>query len=160
MGPWWMTGLCAIWALAVAIYDVRQRRVPNALLTLLAIPAVLTLVVNHRGLLGAGIGDSLAGLVVGSAPLLAGYFIRQVGAGDVKLSGLQGLVLGMGDSLKALLISGIVLGVMTAFALFDLQRREQARPLRIPAAVALVIGFIAVQLAAQLVDYLPSGWGI
>jgi len=151
-----MTGLLAIWALAVAISDVRQRRVPNLLLILLAVPAVLTLVVNHHGLLGAGIWDSLAGLVLGTAPLLAGYFIRQVGAGDVKLSGLQGLVLGMGGSVKALLISGIVLGAITALALLNFGKKEQTRLMRLPAAVALVVGFIAV----QLVDHLPSGWGI
>jgi prepilin peptidase CpaA len=153
MGSWWMTGLLGIWALAVAVYDVTQRRVPNALLILLAVPAVLALVVNHRGLLGAGIWDSLAGLVVGAAPLLAGYVIRQVGAGDVKLSGLQGLVLGVEGSVKALLIGGVVLGAITTFSLY--KKNEQTLFLRLPAAVALVVGFVAI----ILVDHLPSGWG-
>ena len=153
MGSWLLTGLFAMWALAVAGYDVTQRRVPNVLLILLAVPALLALVINHHGLLGAGIWESLAGLVIGAAPLLAGYLIRQVGAGDVKLSGLQGFILGIGGVGKALLISGIVLGVMSAFALF--RKKEQTPHLRLPAALALVVGFIAT----LLVDYRPSGWG-
>lgn len=153
MGSWGLTGLFAMWALAVAVYDVTQRRVPNALLILLAVPALLALVINHNGLLGAGIWESLAGLVIGAAPLLAGYFIRQVGAGDVKLSGLQGFVLGAGSAGKALLISGIVLGLMSLYAL--LQKNELKPQLRLPAALALVVGFVAI----ILVDHLTSGWG-
>ena len=153
MGSWLLTGLFAVWALAVAVYDVRQRRVPNFLLILLAVPAILAAIFNHRGLLGAGIWESLAGLVVGAAPLLAGYVIRQVGAGDVKLSGLQGFVLGTGSVGKALLISGIVLGLMSL--LVWLRKNEQTPHLRLPAALALVVGFVAT----VLVDHLTSGWG-
>ncbi len=153
MGSWWMTGLFVTWALAVAVYDVTQRRVPNVLLILLAVPALLALVVNQHGLLGAGVWESLSGLGLGAAPLLAGYLSRQVGAGDVKLSALQGFVLGIGGVGKALLVSGMALGVMTVWALF--RKKEQTARLRLPAAVALVVGFIAT----ILVDYLPSGWG-
>lgn len=153
MGSWWMTGLFAIWALAVAVYDVTQRRVPNVLLILLAVPSVLAVVVNHHGLTGASVGSSLAGLCLGAAPLLAGYFIRQVGAGDVKLSGLQGFVLGWEGAGTALLISGIVLGLMSAYALF--RKNEKTPHMRLPGALALVVGFVAT----LLVDHLPSGWG-
>jgi Flp pilus assembly protein protease CpaA len=144
MGSWWLTGLFAVWAFTVAVHDVTQRRVPNSLLMLLAVPALLAVTINRHGLLGAGIRESLAGLFVGGAPLLAGYLIRQVGAGDVKLSGLQGFILGIGGIGKALLISGVVLGIMSLFAL--LRRNEQAPHLRLPAGVALVVGFIAVAL--------------
>ena len=153
MGSWGLTGLLVIWALAVAVYDVRQRRVPNVLLILLAVPALLAAVFNHRGLLGPGIWESLAGLLLGAAPLLAGYLIRQVGAGDVKLSALQGFVLGVGSAGKALLISGIVLGLMSAYAF--LRKKEQTPQMRLPAALDLVVGFVAT----LLVDHLPSGWG-
>lgn len=148
MGSWWLTGLFVAWALAVAVYDVTQRRIPNSLLILLAVPAVLAVAVNSHGLLGAGIWESLAGLCLGGAPLLAGYLIRQVGAGDVKLSGLQGFVLGLGGVGKALLISGVVLGVMSLFAW--LRRNEQTPRLRLPAGVALVVGFIAVAQGGHL----------
>lgn len=153
MGSWLLTGLFAVWALAVAIYDVRQRRVPNYLLILLAVPAVLAAMFNHRGLLGASIWESLAGLFLGAAPLLAGYLIRQVGAGDVKLSGVQGFVLGVGGAGKALLISGVVLGLMSFFVWA--RKNRQTPHLRLPAAVALVVGFVAT----ILVDHLTSGWG-
>ena len=149
----WILGPLAAWALAVAVYDVRQRRVPNALLILLGVPALLAVVVNHQGLLGVGIWESLAGLCIGAAPLLAGHLIRQVGAGDVKLSGLQGFILGLTGAGKALLISGVILGLMSLFAL--LRKNEQKAHVRLPAALALVVGFVAT----VLVDHLTSGWG-
>jgi prepilin peptidase CpaA len=140
--------LILAWAFAVAVFDIRQRRIPNVLLVALAVPAVLALAVNRQGLLGAGIQDSLLGLLLGAAPLLAGYLMRQVGAGDVKLSGLQGLVLGVDGAGKALLVSGIVLGLMSALALLE-KTTEKPRA-RLPAGVALVVGFVSVVLAVQL----------
>ena len=74
--------------------------------------------------------------------------MRQVGAGDVKLSGLQGLVLGVDGAGKALLVSGIVLGLMSALALLE-KTTEKPRA-RLPAGVALVVGFVSVVLAVQL----------
>ncbi len=153
MGSWLLTGLFAVWAFAVAVYDVRQRRVPNALLILLAVPSVLSVVLDGHGMLGASGWASLAGLAIGAAPLFAGYLIHQVGAGDVKLSGLQGFVLGSQSIGKALLISGVVLGLMSAYAL--LGRNRKASQSRLPAALALVIGFVAT----LLLGHLPSGWG-
>ncbi len=153
MGSWLLTGLLVVWALAVAVYDVIQRRVPNVLLILLGVPALLAVAVNRHGLLGAGIPGSLAGLLIGAAPLLAGYVIRQVGAGDVKLSGLQGFILGAGSIGKALLIAGVVLGLMSLYAQF--RKNKQTPQMRLPAALALVVGFVAT----LLVDHLPSGWG-
>lgn len=140
----WMVGPLAVWGLAVAVYDVRQRRVPNILLILLGVPALLALVVNRQGLLGAGIWESLGGLALGAAPLLAGYLIRQVGAGDVKLSGLQGFILGAAGACEALLISGVVLGLMSLFAMR--QRNRGTPDIRLPAALALVVGFVATIL--------------
>lgn len=154
MGSFWLAGLFAAWAAVIAWFDVRQRRIPNALLILLAVPAVLAVVVYRRGLLGAGTLDSLYGLLVGAAPLLAGYFIRQVGAGDVKLSALQGFILGMNGACKALLIGGVVLGLMSALAYVRLKLRGPATR-KPPAGVALVAGF----MVTILVDHLWSGWG-
>lgn len=153
MGSFWLAGLFAAWGATVVWFDVRQRRIPNALLILLAVPAVLAVVVYRRGLLGADVQDSLFGLTVGAAPLLAGYFIRQVGAGDVKLSGLQGFVLGVNGTCKALLIGGVVLGLMSVAASVRLKLYGTGR--RPPAGVALVAGF----LATVLVDHLWSGRG-
>jgi Flp pilus assembly protein protease CpaA len=153
MGSFWLAGLFAAWGAAVVWFDVRQRRIPNALLILLAVPAVLAVVVYRRGLLGADALDSLFGLLIGAAPLLAGYLIRQVGAGDVKLSGLQGFILGVNGICKALLIGAVVLGLMSALAYVRLQLRGPGRK---PAAgVALVAGFVAT----ILVDHVWSGRG-
>jgi len=140
----WILGPLVVWALAVAVYDVRQRRVPNVLLILLGVPALLAVAVNRHGLLGAGIWESLGGLVLGAAPLLAGYLIRQVGAGDVKLSALQGFILGWAGVGKALLISGVVLGLMSLAALR--WKRKDKPQFKLPAALALVVGFVGVFL--------------
>jgi Flp pilus assembly protein protease CpaA len=144
-----LTGMLVAWALAVAAFDIAQRRVPNLLLAALLVPAVVTLLSVHHGLLGAGITQSLIGLGIGAAPLLAGHLMRQVGAGDVKLAAVQGLVLGAAGMIGALLIAGLVLGLMSAVAVV---RKRMGRPLkvRLPAAPALVVGFVAVVLELQL----------
>lgn len=147
-GSWWMAGLLTAWGAAVVWFDLRQRRIPNVLLILLAVPAVLAVAVDRRGLLGAGASDSLLGLVVGAAPLLAGYFIRQVGAGDVKLSALQGFILGVDGAARALLVGGIALGLMSALAYVRLKASGSGR--KLPAGVALVAGFVVTILVGHL----------
>jgi prepilin peptidase CpaA len=150
-----IAGLLAIWALAVAAFDWKQRRVPNLLLALVAVPAIVAFPVARHGLLGAGIEQSLIGLGIGALPYLPGYMLGKVGAGDVKLSGLQGFLLGGGGAVKAFVVAAIALGLIAIFvALTKKSDRNQAS--RLPAAVALVVGFLWVVSGS----YMLPGWGL
>jgi prepilin peptidase CpaA len=148
-----IAGLLAIWALAAAAFDWRQRRVPNLLLLVVAVPAVLAFAVLRHGLLGSGIGSSLAGLFIGTLPWLPGYALGMVGAGDVKLSGLQGFLLGAAGSAMAFLVGAVTLGFIALFT--RLLRPQSVQPSRLPAAVAIAVGFLWVVIG----NFPLPGWG-
>ena len=134
-----MVWVLAIWALAVAVFDVRQRRVPNFLLILVAVPTCLMLVFDRSGPLHVGAGSAALGFAAALLLLLPGYLIGSVGAGDVKLGAVLGLLLGWSAVLWALLCAALVLGAM-ALAV-KLRWPHLAKTYRLPGAVALAVGF-------------------
>ncbi len=131
--PW----LLALWALGVAAWDVRYRRVPHAALIAAAAVALVLLVARGQGPLGAGWASSAAGAALGLALWLPGYRQHRLGAGDVKLAGCIGLLLGVAAAAEAMLYAALLLGLMAAGA--RLARRPQAR---LPAAVAFAGGML------------------
>ncbi|MGH8540285.1 MAG: prepilin peptidase [Stenotrophobium sp.] len=144
-----------IWAAAIAWSDWRYLKVPNVLLVLLLVPAVLALAVNRHGLLGVAVWPSLAGLLI-AVVLLPGYALGYMGAGDVKFAGCLGLLLGPWATVKMLLVFAIALGLTAAALLWIHRASAGSRQRRIAAAPALVLGF-AVQLLFP--QWLPwHGW--
>ncbi|HVT36021.1 MAG TPA: prepilin peptidase [Nevskiaceae bacterium] len=132
-----------LWAGSVAWFDFTRRRIPNALLILALVPAVLAVGINGRGLLGAGVVASAQGLLVGGLPLLPGYAMGQMGAGDVKFSACIGLLLGPRGALEMLLVAAVALGLTSAGVL--LASRGGLRRHRI-ATGPMLAGAFGVQL--------------
>jgi len=140
-----------VWAAAIAVMDWRQRKVPNALLLALLLPALACLIYSGRGLLLVHWLPSLIGLLVGFAVTLPGYVVSKLGAGDVKLAAVIGLVVGWPLTAWVLLASGLLLGAMS-LAVVTAAGLGNARALRMPAAVAFSGGLIAVLVAQR------GGW--
>jgi len=111
-------------------------------------PAALAVLVRGEGLLGATPIDSLFGACVGGGLLMPGYLSAKLGAGDVKLAAVHGVLLGVVGVLQALLLSALLLGLISLLVLVGLGLRR-ARGLRLPAAVALGGGFVAAMLLSQ-----------
>ncbi len=145
------SGVLMVWALTVAVVDWRQRRVPNLLLLALLLPAAAVLVWQGTGLLSVAWPSSLLGMVVGLLVTLPGYTVSRLGAGDVKLAAVMGFVQGWPQVLWTLLLAALMLGLMS-LAVVSILGLQNAKSVRIPAAVALAGGFIGV-LAAQW-----AGW--
>lgn len=101
----------AAFVVAVAIYDVRERRIPN----FLVFPAVAAgLVLN--GVRGwSGIGFSLAGILAGLGLLLVPYLFRVMGAGDVKFLGAIGAFVGSWGAVRVILIGLLVYPLIAIF---------------------------------------------
>lgn len=96
---------------AGAIIDMLTRRIPNAL-TLAT--AALGVVLALAGLSHISFAQSLSGLLLGMLLMLPGYLLGATGAGDVKLLGAAGAVLGVTRVPAAFLYAAIAGG---AFAL-------------------------------------------
>jgi prepilin peptidase CpaA len=101
--------LALVWA--AAWVDFRTFRVPNALVLT---GAIFGLLVQTWGFGLGGLGQGLAGLGLGMALLLPAYLTGHMGAGDVKLMGALGALLGAGQLLDALLYSIAAAGVVAA----------------------------------------------
>lgn len=99
--------------LGTALYwDLRWRRIPNALCLGSALLAVL-LFTAQQGL--AGSAHALAGLAVGFGLFLPLYWLGGMAAGDVKLMAAAGSLLGPNTAMWAVLltlISGLVIGLL------------------------------------------------
>lgn len=104
-----------IFLLAFAVIDIKTRLVPNKLLLVAGAVTIIWLFFTGSvvsGLLGGWVGFSLFGVI---------YLLSRgkVGAGDVKLAGLVGLMAGFPLVLLALLLAlltgSMVIGALLAF---------------------------------------------
>ena len=92
--------------------DLSTRRIPNAVL-LPVLMAALFLNSLAGGL--AGLADSLAGLAIGLLMLMPLHVLGRMGAGDIKLLGVVGSILGAWGAVVAGLASmmaGGILGIL------------------------------------------------
>jgi len=101
-------------AMAIAaIRDLKTRKIPN----LLTYPVMLFGLVYHGVLSGLmGIGFSVAGLSVGIGLFLIPYILGGMGAGDAKLMGAAGAILGPKGVIIAAVMS-ILIGLVYAMVL-------------------------------------------
>jgi len=102
-------GTLAASGLAAAAIDLRTRRVPNAL--------TITLAAAGLAVAAAGIGrvsfaGSLAGLALGVGLMLPGHLFGATGAGDVKLFGASGALLGPAAIVAAFIYTAIAGGAL------------------------------------------------
>ena len=104
--------IAVILGLQVVCTDLYARRVPNrALLAAAAAGSVAMLMLPG---VSTGLPDALAGLLLGLVLLLPFHLIGWMGAGDVKLFSVLGLLLG-GDALVPLwIIASLLAGVHAA----------------------------------------------
>lgn len=101
---------CLLWLLFVAVYDFRQRRVPN---WLVLVGAALALAALALGVQPFGIEWTIAftGAAVGFGCLLLLYAVGFMGAGDVKFAGALGLWVGLPALLPIWVIASVLAGL-------------------------------------------------
>jgi len=135
--------LCAVFLLTVAVIDLEQRRVLNVMLAPAAVVALLaSLLPGPPSLLSAVVGGA-AGFGLFFVIALIGR--GKLGAGDVKLAGVIGLMLGFPAAISALVI-GILLGGAAAMLL--LITRRAGRKSSLAYAPYLALGALVLLLAS------------
>ncbi len=98
-------------------YDVRERRIPNAL-TLAGVAAGLALRIP---LGGVGVLDGMGGVLVALLLALPIFALGFLGGGDVKLLGAVGAFVGLGQLFGTLALVAIAGGIL---ALLEAARRR------------------------------------
>ncbi|MCW5619680.1 MAG: prepilin peptidase [Burkholderiales bacterium] len=141
-----LLGAAMVLAVCVSFFDFRERRIPNKLLA-----AALCFTFAVYGWAGTMLGTqfvgtallfSFRGMLLGMICLIPAYFIRQVGASDVKLLMVFGFLLGpFGAGLT--LLTGAVIGGLWALWLSwrSAGLRHVFTNLRIMARAAYLSGF-------------------
>ena len=94
--------------LATAI-DLRSRRIPNQLT---AAMAVAGLGFAAGGISGVSVAASIGGIVLGLLLMLPGYALGATGAGDVKLMGAVGAIVGPPLVVSAFICTALAGGVL------------------------------------------------
>src|SRR6516164_1590830 len=104
--------LFALIAIA-AVSDIRSRRIPNWL----TFGGMLVGLAVNAALLGSrGLKTSALGLLVGFGVYFALYLFRAIGAGDVKLMGAVGALVGPSNWWSVFLVAAIAGGVAALIA--------------------------------------------
>jgi prepilin peptidase CpaA len=111
---WTVYSVAVALVVVCAVFDLRTRRIPNAL-TIPAIVAGLALHALSDG--AAGIGFSAKGLALGAGVFFVPYYLGGMGAGDVKLMGAVGALLGWRITLAALFYTALAGGLCAVFAM-------------------------------------------
>ena len=96
-------------SLVATVVDIRTRRIPN---DLTATMAGLGLGLAATGISGVPLWASIAGFAVGLALMLPGHLLGATGAGDVKLMGAVGAIVGPATVVSAFLFTAVAGGVL------------------------------------------------
>ncbi len=168
LAVWLVLGACAV----ALLTDLRARRIPNALTAALALAA-----------LGVHLAAGWSSLFVAVATLLGvavlgflAFSMRWLGAGDVKLLATSAAMLGFPDALSFLIytaigggifalsmavVSGRLRAVLHSLALVarpliykGTRSVAPAQQMRLPYAVAIAIGALAVALSHTAAPFL------
>lgn len=112
----WLWGaVFSLLLVAVAVVDIRERRVPNAaVLVLLALGLAFSLTTRP---LGGALSASVLGCALGFGLFIAFWPMGLIGAGDVKLFAAIGVWLGPAATWSAALIAALLGGAMAAYSL-------------------------------------------
>ena len=101
-------------ALAVIYYDVRYRRIPNEIVVITLVAGVI---INSAMGSWTGMLGSVQGFALAFVPMFLLHLFGAMGAGDVKLSGAVGAVLGVKLVPLALIIIVMMGAVLAIYSM-------------------------------------------
>ncbi|HUN80332.1 MAG TPA: A24 family peptidase [Phycisphaerae bacterium] len=114
----WIAAIVVAGAIAASWNDYRRHRVPNLLNAAILLAGLF---IQSAFFGWSGLQQGLWGVAVGAGPLFILWMMKAIGAGDVKFMGALGACLGPHMTLNAVVVGGLVGGVM-AIAMLAAQR--------------------------------------
>ena len=149
-------GVFSVLLIAACVTDVRQRRVPNGLVVVLAVLGLAFSVWVDPWL--PGLGRGVAGLVLGFSIWIAFYVVGGMGAGDVKLFAAAAAWLGPAGAWHASLVAALLGGILSVGALLAQRRlREGAERVAIALSTMSMAPLGGVTPGVERKRYLPYG---
>jgi prepilin peptidase CpaA len=138
--------LTAICAGIIVPEDLRYRRIPNV--TAIALfSGGLVLAAASSGI--SGTINAVLGATAGFAIFLLPYLLGGMGAGDVKLLGAFGALVGLSSLLPTVILIAVAGGIGAVASVLVARIRTQKAPRAIAYGPAIVLGSVLV-LASQL----------
>jgi prepilin peptidase CpaA len=138
------------WATIAAVFDARDRRLPNWLTLGGFVVGAIYALVTGVSLLGGNTANAMFAAAIAFLLFFPMYLAGWMGAGDVKLFAAMGMLGGSKVLLPTLLIAGIVAGI-GALVLLGLNRKKATAKRPVPYGVGLALGF-----AVSVLDVLPA----
>jgi len=136
--------LIAMLLLAIAVIDFKTMTIPDSLLVVLAVIALLNIIFIHN----ITITERLIGLVCVSIPmLLLEITLGAFGMGDIKLMAVAGFLLGWQNTLLAMFIGIILAGIVGIRILIVKKGKEK----KMPFGPYLSIGILTALLFGQTI---------
>lgn len=108
--------IALVLVIVAAVHDLREFRIPNRLIVAGIVVGMSVIVI--RAFTGEYIGNYILGTLAGLAGMTFLYIIRAVGAGDVKLLAVIGMLTGLEFVLQLMavsLITGLFTGIVELF---------------------------------------------
>ncbi|MDD5247403.1 MAG: prepilin peptidase [Rhodocyclaceae bacterium] len=139
------------WAFVVGYEDLSHRRIPNVLTFGAAFIAIAYFVVAGTSPLGASSISVLSGLGLALVLTVPGYFLHQLGAGDVKLLLAIALLGGAMIAMVSFVVAAVTMGAAIA-------ARASLRPWfgvpasagrYLPFGAALALGFVVATVGGE-----------
>lgn len=106
-----MIAFLLLLCVAIIVYDVLFRRVPNSLLLLALLVHTGYMIATGSGYAGIDIRQSLFGAAIALVVFVPLYALRAMGAGDVKFLVVLGALLGLKVLFVAWLIGSLIAGL-------------------------------------------------
>ena len=145
----------ALWALlaVAAVFDLRTRRIPNALV---AVGLSLGLLSQFLTTGWTGVGHGLAAALCCLGALIAPFAQKKLGGGDVKLAMVVGVWTSVSLALSVVIFTALLTGAIAALLLLYLYFKPDTPPPKVPVAVPLFLTTIGVT-AGHLPNLLLGG---
>ena len=122
-----------------AAWDVAQRRIPNPLIVV-GLLLGLAFQVQASGLMGLAVG--LGGAATALVALIAPFFFRLMGGGDVKLAMVCGVFTGWAGAIQIILLATVIHGALAiGFVLVRHALTSMGRTISDKAMVPHAVGF-------------------
>lgn len=136
--------LVVVWCLSAVYFDLHKRSIPNTLVLVACVVAIMHVLFTGHSMLGASWQSMLMGVGIGLVLTLPAYALRLLGSGDVKLMFALTLMGSWYFTMLAFVIATMlaILFILTHLLLLQLRSDSKKSKRWIPYGAAFSAGLV------------------